>query len=96
MTDDGNFDINDKRLTDVADPVNNKDAATRSHVDNHLGSGPSSKVIKAYVDSENAKQDIAINDKASKSYVDSENAKQDIAIATTKCSSFGWYQRYER
>ena len=70
MTDDGNFDINDKRLTDVADPVNNNDAATKSNVDNHLGSGPTSDVSKAYVDSENAKQDIAINNKASKSDLD--------------------------
>ena len=60
MTDDGNFDINDKRLTDVADPVNNKDAATKSYVDNHLGSGPSSDVSKVYVDFENAKRDIAL------------------------------------
>ena len=59
-TDDGNFDINDKRLTDVADPVNNKDAATKSYLDNHFGSGPSSDVSKAYVDSENAKQDIVL------------------------------------
>ena len=60
LTDDGNFDINDKRLTDVADPVNNKDAATKSYVDNHFGSGPSSDVSKEYVDSENAKQDIVL------------------------------------
>ena len=40
------------------------------NVGNHLGSGPSSNVSKAYVDSENAKQDIAINDKASKSDLD--------------------------
>ena len=88
LTDDGNFDINDKRLTDVADPVNNKDAATKSYVDNHLGCGPSSDVSKAYVDSENAKQDIGINDKANKSYVDSENAKQDIAIADKASKSY--------
>ena len=34
---------------------------------------------KKYVDTENAKQDIAIGDKASKSYVDGEIAKVDIA-----------------
>ena len=33
---------------------------------------------KKYVDTENAKQDIAINDKASKSYVDNEIAKVHI------------------
>ena len=60
LTYDGNIDINDKRLSDVADPVNNKDAATKYYVDNHLGSGPSSDVIKVYVDFENAKQDIAL------------------------------------
>ena len=43
---------------------------TKSYVDNHLGRGPSSDVSKAYVDSENAKQDIAINDKASKCDLD--------------------------
>ena len=70
LTSDGNFDINDKWWTYVADPVNNKEAATKSYVDNHLGRRPSSDVSKAYVDSENAKQDIAINDKASKCDLD--------------------------
>ena len=78
LTDDGNFDINDKRLTDVADPVNNKDAATQSYVDNHFGSGPSSDVSKAYVETENAKQDIAINDKASKSDPDDKLALMEV------------------
>ena len=43
---------------------------------------------KKYVDDENAKQDIAINDKTSKSYVDNENAKQDIAIADKASKSY--------
>ena len=33
LTDDGNFDIDSKRLTDVAEPVDKKDAATRNYVD---------------------------------------------------------------
>ena len=43
---------------------------------------------KNYVDSENSKQDIALEDKASKSYVDSENSKQDIAIADKASKSY--------
>ena len=70
LTDDGDFDIDNKRLTDLADPIDTSDAATKSYVDNHLGSGPASDVSKAYVDSENKRQDIAINDKASKSDLD--------------------------
>ena len=75
-------------MTSVSAPIETSDAATKSYVDNHLGSGPSSDVSKAYVDSENAKQDIAIADKTSKSYVDSENAKQDIAIADKASKSY--------
>ena len=70
LTDDGNFDIDNKRLTSVSDPMDTGDAATKSYVDKHLGSGPDSEASKAYVDGENAKQDIAINDKASKSDLD--------------------------
>ena len=33
LTDDGNFDLDGKRLTDVADPVDNGDAATKGYVD---------------------------------------------------------------
>ena len=32
LTDDGNFDLDGKRLTDVADPVDNGDAATKKYV----------------------------------------------------------------
>ena len=32
LTDDGNFDIDSKRLTDLADPVDNSDAATKNYV----------------------------------------------------------------
>ena len=51
---DGNFDIDNKRLTSVSDPIDTGDAATKSYVDKHLGSGPDSGASKAYVDSENA------------------------------------------
>ena len=33
LTDDGNFDLDGKRLTDVADPTDNGDAATKGYVD---------------------------------------------------------------
>ena len=61
LTDDGNFDLDSKRLTDVADPVDDGDAATKKYVDDHIHSGA---VSKKYVDDENARQDIAINSKA--------------------------------
>ena len=61
LDDDGNFDLDSKRLTDVADPVDDQDVATKEYVDDHISSGAASK---KYVDDENAKQDIAINSKA--------------------------------
>ena len=61
LTDDGNIDLDSKRLTDVADPVDDQDAATKKYVDDHISSGA---VNKKYVDEENARQDIAINSKA--------------------------------
>ena len=61
LTDDGNFDLDSRRLTDVADPVDDQDAATKKYVDDHISSGAASK---KYVDDENARQDIAINSKA--------------------------------
>ena len=33
LTDKGNYDIDGKRLTDVAEPVDGKDAATKAYVD---------------------------------------------------------------
>ena len=36
LTDDGNFDIDSKRLTEVAAPIHNNDAATKEYVDNNL------------------------------------------------------------
>ena len=50
-----------KKLTDVADPVDDGDAATKKYVDDHISSDAASK---KYVDDENARQDIAINSKA--------------------------------
>ena len=61
LTDDGNFDLDSKRLTDVADPVDDGDAATKKYVDDHISQWTQSK---KYVDDENARQDIAINSKA--------------------------------
>ena len=72
LTDDGNFDIDSKRLTDVADPVDNGDAATKGYVDtknSQQNIAINSKAEKAYVDSENSKQDIAINSKVEKNKV---------------------------
>ena len=62
LTDDGNFDLDSKRLTDVADPVDLQDAVTKKYLDDHAAS-------KAYVDRENSTQDIAINSKAEKDKV---------------------------
>ena len=61
LTDDGDFDLDSKRLTDVADPVDDQDAATKKYLDDHVSRNAASK---ACVNSENAKQDIAINSKA--------------------------------
>ena len=69
LTVDGNFDIDSKTLTDVADPVDNGDAATKGYVDtknSQQNIAINSKAEKAYVDSENSKQDIAINSKVEK------------------------------
>ena len=75
LTDDGNFDLDSKRLTDVADPVDDGDAATKKYVDDHIHSGA---VSKKYVDDENARQDIAINSKAGKDEVALLSAKDNI------------------
>ena len=72
LTDDGNFDLDGKRLTDVADPVDNGDAVTKRYVDtknSQQNIAINTKAEKAYVDSENSKQDIAINSKADKNKV---------------------------
>ena len=66
LTDDGNFDLDSKRLTDVADPVDLQDAATKKYVNDHISSDAASK---KYVDDENARQDIAINSKAERDRV---------------------------
>ena len=75
LTDDGNFDLDSKRLTDVADPVDDQDATTKKYVDDHIHSGA---VSKKYVDDENARQDIAINSKAGKDEVALLSAKDNI------------------
>ena len=37
LTDDGNFDIDGKRLTDVSQPIDSGDAATKAYVDGEIG-----------------------------------------------------------
>ena len=37
LTDDGNFDIDGKRLTDVSPPVDSRDATTKAYVDGEIG-----------------------------------------------------------
>ena len=78
LTDDGNFDLDSKRLTDVADPVDLQDAATKKYVDDHITSGAASK---KYVDDENARQDIAINSKPEKNEVALLRAKNNINMS---------------
>ena len=53
--------MNNRKITNIGDPVDNGDGTN-----------------KKYVDTENAKQDIAIADKANKSYVDGELANLHI------------------
>ena len=73
LTDDGNYDIDGKLLTNVAGPVNGYDATNKN-----------------YVDTENTKQDIAINDKASKSdpnlkmNTDGSNINSDFDLKNNK------------
>ena len=43
LTDDGSFDLNSKRLTDVADPVDDGDAASKKYVLSHISSDAASK-----------------------------------------------------
>ena len=76
LNDDGNFDLDSKRLTDVADPVDDQDAVT-----------------KKYLNSENAKQDIAINSKAEKDEVllldGSKSMKVNLQIGKNKIINLG-------
>ena len=46
LTDDGNFDIDSKRLTEVADPIDKNDAATKEYVDNNLSAIDLSPYLK--------------------------------------------------
>ena len=82
--DDGDA-INKKYLEDVALTLDGSNVMTGDlrmgqkkivGLANPTGDGQATN--KKYVDTENAKQDIAINDKASKSYVDGEIAKVHI------------------
>ena len=46
LTDDGNFDIDSKRLTEVAAPIDKNDAATKEYVDNNLSAIDLSPYLK--------------------------------------------------
>ena len=46
LTDDGDFDIDSKRLTEVADPIDKNDAATKEYVDNNLSAIDFSAYLK--------------------------------------------------
>ena len=48
LTADGDFHLHNKRLTDVADPVNNQDAATKKYIDEKV-SGLDSSSLQAEV-----------------------------------------------
>ena len=72
LTDDGNFDLDGKRLTDVANPIDHGDAATKGYVDlkdalQDLKIGDKAEIN--YVDVEIAKQEIALYSKAEKTEV---------------------------
>ena len=75
LTDDGDFDLDSKRLTDVADLVDDQDAATKKYLDDHISRNAASK---AYVDQKNAQQDIAINSRAEKDEVALLSGKDNI------------------
>jgi len=62
LTYDGNFDLDGKRLTDVADPTDPKDAATKGYVDGENAKQDiaiNSKAEKTDVDPKNNQQDTA-------------------------------------
>jgi len=57
LTDDGNFDLDGKRLTDVANPVDKTDAATKNYVDTEK------KEVLLLNGSQSMKADLNMNDK---------------------------------
>ena len=96
LTDDGNFDLDGKRLTDVADPVDNGDAVTKGYVDtknSQQNIAINSKAEKVYVDSENSKRDIAINSKAEKNEVllldGSQSMNANLNLNNKKITNLG-------
>ena len=90
LTDDGDFDLDSKRLTDVADPVDDQYAAMKKCIDDHISRGAARK---AYVDSEKAKEDIAINSKAEKDevlFLDGSKAmKGNLQMGKKKITDLG-------
>ena len=67
LTDDGNFDLDSKRLTDVVDPVDDQDAVTKNYLNDNAAS-------QKYVDDEKATQDID-GSKAMKGNLDMDNSE---------------------
>jgi len=81
ITDDGNFDLDGKRLTDVANPTDNRDATTKNYVNaknTQQDIAFNSKAEKTYVDTESTGQDIAINSKAEKNEVILRDGSQSM------------------
>ena len=72
LTDYGNYDLDGKRLTDLAEPTVKRDATTKGYVDTkntQQDIAINSKAEKTYVNRENSRQDIAVNSKAEKNDV---------------------------
>ena len=72
LTDDCNYDLDGKRLTDVADLTDDGDATTKNYVDTKNSQRDiaiNSKAEKSCVDTKNNQQDIAISSKAERNEV---------------------------
>ena len=86
LTADGNYDIADKRLTNVGNPTQDKDAATKKYVDDNASSGGSSSsslTINSNIDMKdryrilNLKSPLDADEPATKQYSDSKFLDRD-------------------
>ena len=84
LTDDGNYDITGKRLTNVGDPTSDKDAATKKYVDNNASGGTTSSLtVDADIDMKdryrilNLKSPLDADEPATKQYSDSKFLDRD-------------------